>query len=72
VSREPFSGPVVADLAAKWTPGIAQMDARHAAAILAGAARDVAELREWLMMTGLLPAPPYWAAGAPLFARREK
>jgi hypothetical protein len=38
------------------------MDARWAAAVLAGAAADAAELAEWLELCGLISSRPYWAA----------
>jgi len=56
-ARRPLNGPVGDDLAAKDTPGIAAHDARWAAVVLAGRARDVAELRTLLYMTGLLAEP---------------
>lgn len=36
---------------------ISDEQAREASLRLAGWARDAAELREWLQMTGLLPSP---------------
>lgn len=58
-----FHGPVVADLAEASSPAIAQLDARWAAAFLAGGAHDAAELRGLLEMAGLLDVPPYWMGG---------
>ena len=63
--RRTLDGPVVGDLAAKDTPGIAAMDAAWTALVLAGWARDAAELERWLRMCGLLAerwAPPAGAA----------
>ncbi len=64
VNRRQLDGPVVADLAEATTPAIAQSDARWAAAVLAGGAKDAAELRAWLRTVGLLPAAPYWMGAA--------
>lgn len=57
-----LGGPVVADLAAKSTPGIAALDAQWAARVLAGQAIDyavepgpAAALADALRMTGLTP-----------------
>lgn len=57
-----LTGPVVADLAAEYTPGIAAMDARNAALALAAEAADAAQLRAWLEEVGLLDAPAHWQA----------
>jgi hypothetical protein len=54
VTRRALDGPVMLDLARKDTPGIAAMDAAWAAKVLAGEARDAAELREWLSACGLV------------------
>jgi hypothetical protein len=56
IDRRPLDGPVLADLAETSSPAVAQSDARSAAGVLADRARDAAELRDWLLMTGLLPA----------------
>jgi hypothetical protein len=61
IDRRPFDGPILADLAEASSPYVAQSDARWAAAVLAGHVQDAAELRDWLLMTGLLPAPPRWS-----------
>ena len=61
MSRRELHGPVLADLAAKDTPGIARLDAGWAAVVLAGQARDADELRDWLHMTGLLTEPAHLA-----------
>jgi hypothetical protein len=61
-STRPLDGPVIAALAKRWGPNIAALDAAWAAMVLAGGARDAAELLDWLQMTGLLDAPPYWCA----------
>jgi hypothetical protein len=60
MTRRALDGPVVADIAAKYTPGIAAMDAANAARALAGRARDADELREWLSLCGLVAGA--WSA----------
>lgn len=57
--RRVLDGPVVGDLAEVVGPHLAEHDAAWAAKVLAGYARDAAELEDWLHMTGLLAAP--WA-----------
>ncbi len=63
-ARRELDGPVLDCLAEASTPGIAALDARWAAAVLAGHAADAAELRGWLRMVGLLAAVPHWTGGA--------
>lgn len=52
--RQPLDGPVIRDLAEASTPGIAKLDASWAASVIAGYSDDAAELREFLVMVGLL------------------
>ena len=61
-ARWVFDGPVVADIAAAYTPGIAQMDARNAALALAARADDAAQLRAWLAEVGLTAVPAWKSA----------
>jgi hypothetical protein len=58
-SRRPLDGPVIPFLSGR--AAVAASDARWAAVVLAGRARDAAELRDWLQMAGLISALPYWA-----------
>ncbi len=66
----PLDGPVVADLAADSTPGIAALDARWAAAVLAGQAITYAvepgpadALADVLDMLGLTAPDDGWHPG---------
>lgn len=62
MSGRELDGPVIADLAARWTPRIAQIDAHNAALALAAQADNAAQLRTWLQEVGLIDAPPHWQA----------
>ena len=68
MNRRALDGPVLRDLAAGSTPGIARSDARHAARVLAGQAityavhpEPVEALTDVLRMVGLVDEPdePY-------------
>lgn len=60
-TRPNLDGPVLAPLAKESTPGIAQLDARWAARVLAGEAAELGlgadDLRQALEMTGLIAEP---------------
>jgi hypothetical protein len=63
-SRPDLSGPVLHDLAAESTPGVAALDARWAGVVLAGQSLDYAvsprpaeALADVLRMVGLTSAP---------------
>ena len=59
ITRRPFDGPVVADLAEASSPAIA-MDVGWAAQVVAGYAYDAADLLSLLRVLGIIDAPPWW------------
>lgn len=55
-----FDGPVIKDIAQKWSPKIAAHDVNWAARVAAGHARDAGELRDLLQMLGIMDSPRWW------------